>query len=91
MENFQAGMLALSRAGHDKDRLYVIIKTDGEYVYLSDGKIRTIDNPKRKKRKHIQIIRKIDAGYLNILETGQTIRNEDIIRILKQNKAYVQV
>lgn len=50
------GMLARSKAGHDTGNVYVISKIDGAYVYLVDGKIRTFDKPKKKKKKHIQII-----------------------------------
>ena len=52
----EKGMLAKSKAGHDKGHLYVIYDVDETYVYLVDGQIRTIDKPKRKKRKHVQII-----------------------------------
>jgi ribosomal protein L14E/L6E/L27E len=52
----EKGMLAMSQAGHDKGHLYVIYDVDETYVYLVDGKIRTIDKPKKKKRKHVQII-----------------------------------
>ena len=52
----EKGMLAKSKAGHDKGHLYVITDVDETYVYLVDGKIRTIDKPKKKKRKHVQII-----------------------------------
>lgn len=51
------GMLATAKAGHDKDNLYVIMREDGEYVYLVDGRIRTVDKPKKKNKKHIQIIK----------------------------------
>ncbi len=52
------GMLAGSKAGHDKGNIYVIIKEDAEYVYLADGGIRKLSNPKKKNKKHIQIIKK---------------------------------
>lgn len=52
----EIGMLAKSKAGHDKGHIYVIIEIDETYVYLVDGKIRTLDNPKKKKRKHVQVI-----------------------------------
>ena len=52
----ERGMFAKSKAGHDKGHLYVIYDADETYVYLVDGKIRTIDKPKKKKRKHVQII-----------------------------------
>ena len=52
----EIGMLAKSKAGHDKGQLYVIYDVDETYVYLVDGKIRTIEKPKKKKQKHVQII-----------------------------------
>lgn len=56
LDRVERGMLAKSKAGHDKGQVYVIYDTDETYVYLVDGKNRTVDNPKRKKRKHVQII-----------------------------------
>lgn len=51
------GLLAMSKAGHDKGTLYVIIREEGEYVYLADGRIRTADRPKKKNKKHVQMIK----------------------------------
>lgn len=83
IENFEIGMLAKSKAGHDKGHIYVIYKTDDAYVYLIDGRIRKMDNPKKKKKKHVQVICKQyditaldDVGVKRILklfdkETGR--------------------
>ena len=40
-------MLARSKAGHDRNRLYVIDRIDAEYVWLLDGVHHTTENPKR--------------------------------------------
>lgn len=56
MDRIEKGMLAKSRAGHDKGHVYVIYDVDETYVYLVDGKNRMRSNPKRKKIKHVQII-----------------------------------
>lgn len=58
MEESIVGMLATSKAGHDKDSVYVIIREDGEYIYVADGQNRTVDRPKRKNKKHVQLIKK---------------------------------
>lgn len=55
------GMLAKSKAGHDKDNIYVIFQEDDAYVYLVDGKSRTTDKPKKKNKRHIQIIKNFRA------------------------------
>ena len=56
MDKFETGMLARAKAGHDTGRVYVITGVDEAYVYLSDGKLRPSDKPKKKKKKHVQII-----------------------------------
>lgn len=57
MEEKMVGILAMSKAGHDKGTIYVIIREEGEYIYVADGRIRTADRPKRKNKKHVQIIK----------------------------------
>lgn len=50
----QQGEIVRSLKGHDKDRLYVVLKTAGEdLLYLADGKHRKVDAPKKKRCKHI--------------------------------------
>ena len=56
MEKYKAGMLARSMAGHDWGKVYVIIDADDAYIYLADGRIRTLDKLKKKKKKHVQLI-----------------------------------
>lgn len=56
MERYEVGMLARSKTGHDKGHVYVILKADEAYVYLVDGVIRTLEKPKKKKKKHVQVI-----------------------------------
>ena len=72
------GMLAVSRAGHDKETTYVIIDEEDEYVYLADGQIRTVDRPKRKNKKHIQVIKKVKldkpADGFKDIEVKRTIK-----------------
>ena len=49
------GCFAYSLAGHDKGETYIIIECNDEYAFLANGKNRTINNPKKKKLKHLQI------------------------------------
>ena len=46
----QAELLAVSRAGHDKDTLYVVLAEENEYFWLADGKRRGLESPKKKKK-----------------------------------------
>lgn len=73
MLEHKPGCLARSLAGHDKDRYFIILKEDGEYVALADGRLKTAAHPKWKKKKHIQLVKKplIDAFPV----TDETIRS----------------
>ncbi len=42
-----------SRKGHDAGRLFIVLRADNGWVFLSDGKTRKLDNPKKKSVKHI--------------------------------------
>lgn len=77
-------MLASSKAGHDKNTVYVIIKEETEYVYLADGRLRTLAKPKRKNKKHIQIIKKYPEPELpERIKAGQT-DDVEIRKVLEQ-------
>ncbi len=88
------GMFAISKAGHDKGKMYLVVGEDETTVDLSDGRIRTLDNPKRKKKKHVQIVKKdLDPILMHKLLKEETIYNEEIkhaIRI-RTNKEVTHV
>ena len=75
MDRDRAGMLARSLAGHDAGQVFVITEADGAYVYLSDGRTRTADRPKKKKKKHVQPICTQRAGALDDASVRKILRN----------------
>lgn len=79
--------LAVSRAGHDRDTLYAVIREQDGFVLLADGKSRTLDKPKRKNRRHVQIIRKIPETAEKLLRAVQT--DSDLIHALRIYKKEV--
>ena len=46
--------VVLSLAGRDQGMLFFVVDTDGVYVSLVNGKERKLENPKRKKAKHVR-------------------------------------
>ena len=73
--------LAVSRAGHDRDTLYAVIREEEGFVLLADGKSRTLDKPKRKNRRHIRVIRKIPEIPEKLLREVKT--DSDLIHALR--------
>lgn len=82
MNEFNVGGFVVSTAGHDLGKCYVIFQTDSEYVYLVDGKIRTLNNIKKKKKKHIKMLDESDQIIIDKL-INNTVRNEEIKRAIK--------
>lgn len=79
------GQLATSKAGHDRDSLYVIVAQEGDFVYLSDGRLKPPDRPKKKRRKHIQpISATVEGNLLEKLLGGERVYAEEIRYALKQ-------
>lgn len=74
--------LAVSRSGHDKDNMYVIVKEEANWVYLADGKLKPLEKPKKKNKKHIQMIKKLPKEITEVF-TQENFRNEEIKRAIK--------
>lgn len=82
MESIVPGMFARSKAGHDKGSLYLIVQVEPEYVYLVDGKRRPLLKPKKKKWKHIQIIKQTPEHW-----NPEQKNDDDIKRAIRQYEA----
>lgn len=81
------GKFAFSKAGHDKAEMFVIVAEDGDFVYLCDGRYRTVARPKKKSRKHIQLIeRTVSDDLLGKLQNREKVTDEQIKYALKSLK-----
>lgn len=83
MEGMKPGILVKSLAGHDKGGIFLIIKEEKEYVYISDGKSRPVEAAKRKKTKHVERISFECKEILQRIKSGYPLRNEDIKYAIK--------
>lgn len=62
------GRYVWSKAGRDKDHLFIIIDiVDTQHVLVADGDLRRLNNPKKKKLKHLKVTEKAS------LEISQTV------------------
>lgn len=58
MSNYavEIGRIVLSKAGRDKGKYFVICDIiDEEFVYISNGDLRKLQQPKLKKLKHLHL------------------------------------
>lgn len=78
------GRFAVSKAGHDKAKVYVITAEEGDFVYLCDGCLKMLAKPKKKRTKHIQFVNaQVPQELLERLESGALVRNEEIKYAIK--------
>ena len=83
---YGTGAMCTSLAGHDKGELFIIISQTGEYVSLVNGASRPLAKPKRKKKKHIQIILdEEDWRRRSLIEDGR-IWDEHIRGLIRSYK-----
>lgn len=75
----EIGRMAVSTAGRDKDRCFVIIDIiDEQYVYIADGTLRTKGRPKKKKLKHLRLCPQVLDGIAAKLKTGTRVFDAEI-------------
>jgi len=62
---FSTGDIVIALAGRDAERLFAVVGIlDENYVYIADGRSRKADTPKKKKIKHIRLVKKADEGFI---------------------------
>ena len=82
--------LAVSRSGHDKHSMYVIIKEEANMVYLADGESKPLEKPKKKNSKHIQVIKRLPKEITEVF-TQENFRNEEIKRAIKLYQKHTEI
>ena len=78
----QVGDVVRAAAGHDRGDLFLILREEGDFVWLADGKHRRIETPKKKRRKHV-----VSAGLwthpvAGRMKDGEPVLDSEIRRAL---------
>lgn len=82
--DYVLGQVVFSKCGRDKNKPFIIVGIEEEYVYLADGKLRKIDSPKLKKKKHIQCtLTVIEWIEQKIIEENK-LTNSDVRKALEE-------
>ena len=80
--NITISDVVVSTAGRDQGRLYYVISTDELFLMLVNGKDRTLDKPKRKKRRHVQKVLRSETRVAAKLISGDKVLNSELRRDL---------
>ena len=71
-----------STAGRDQGQWFYVIEADPIYLMLANGKDRTLEKPKRKKRKHVTKVLRSETRVAGKIRSGDKVLNSDLRRDL---------
>ena len=69
---FSIGDVVISVAGHDVGSIYVVVGEDSDRVLLSDGRLKKLEDPKKKNPAHLILMTKAnsDVAQMIVEQTG---------------------
>lgn len=83
--DIQIGQYVRSKAGRDKNHVFIVIDIlDHEYVLLTDGDVRRIEKPKKKKLKHLFEINQISEAVREKMKDDKKLTNLTIRREIEK-------
>ena len=74
--------VVISTAGRDQGKLFYVLEADDVFLTLADGKGRTIEKPKRKKRKHTKKVLRSETRVSDKIRNGDKVLNSELRRDL---------
>ena len=74
--------VVVSTAGRDQGEWFYVIAEDPIFLYLANGKDRSLEKPKRKKRKHVQKVLRAETGVADKIRNGDRVLNSELRRDL---------
>ena len=69
-------------AGRETGKWYYVIGTDADFLYLANGKDRSLEKPKRKKRKHAKKVLRSETRVAEKLRNGDKVLSSELRRDL---------
>ena len=78
------GQLVRAKAGRDAPGTLAVLAVEGEYLLLADGKLRTMDHLKKKRRKHLKTTGIVVEELKARLREGAAVENHEIRSWLKR-------
>ena len=71
-----------SLAGRDKGKYFYVIDVEENFVLIADGKGRKLENPKRKKLKHVRRVTRTETRVALKIQNGDKVLNSELRRDL---------
>ena len=71
-----------SIAGRDAGDLFFVLAAEGDFLLLADGKRRRVEQPKRKRTKHVVLVSQSDAPVARKIRSSEKITNSELRRAI---------
>lgn len=85
-DNGQIGRVVYSKTGRDKGRFFIVVGVlSEEYVYISDGSLRFVEKPKKKKVKHLVFTNVVADEIKSELLADKSVSNSIIRKFLQSH------
>jgi ribosomal protein L14E/L6E/L27E len=82
---FKVGDLVISTTGRDKDRCYLVLTVDGaSWLGLVDGRVRRVDNPKRKNPRHVKHLNRQAGDLACRVAAGGVPTNLEVRKVITE-------
>lgn len=89
MNKATVGQLVIATAGRDANKKFIITCIiNDQYVYISDGDSRKLENPKKKKLKHLKLAKYVSNEIAQGLQQNKSITNSVINKCIKSLDSY---
>jgi len=83
-KDLEIGQVVRSKAGRDKGKVFLILEIlDEQHVLIVDGDMRKLENPKKKKIKHLAVYNKVLKDFQSSLKSKIEINNAYIRKLLE--------
>ena len=82
LSDIQIADVVKATAGREKGKLFYVLNVDDQYLLLGNGKDRTLEQPKRKKRRHVDKVLRSETRVAQKLRQGDKVLNSELRRDL---------
>ena len=82
LPEFMIADVVRATAGRETGNLYYVVGVDAKYILLANGKDRSLEKPKRKKRKHAEKVLRSDTRVAEKLRSGDKVLDSELRRDL---------
>ena len=82
LSEIQIADVVVATAGREAGKHFYVIDMDDIYLSLVNGKDRTLEKPKRKKRKHTRKVLRSETRVAAKLVSGDKVLNSELRRDL---------